>query len=142
MGKMTHKFVKIGAVAHKTGMGVETIRYYEKIGILPQPDRAINRYRLYGDDHIRRLFFIKRCRELGFSLETVRSLLALADDSHRTCDQVRDVAQVHLRGVKERIEDLHNIESALQELISSCEGGPSPECTIIETLRESSVATT
>ncbi len=124
---------KIGTVAKLTGFGVETIRYYEHAGVLPAPDRAENGYRLYGDDQVRRLRFIKRCRELGFTLENVRSLLSLSDGEH-TCCEVKDVAGAHLKNIRGNIRDLQTIEQVLHDLVEQCSGDTSPDCPILEAL--------
>lgn len=126
--------MRIGELARATGCRVVTIRYYERVGILPPPARAGNNYRIYGDDHLRRLRFVRRTRELGFGLEEVRTLLALIDGGDYTCDDVKDLATRHLAAVRARLRDLHNLESALDDLADRCSGGATPDCSLLETL--------
>lgn len=101
--------IAIGAVSKHTGTNVETIRYYERVGLLPAPARSSGGYRLYGTDHVKRLNFIRRARVLGFSLAEVRRLLALADQRRRPCAEVRGVAAAHLEVVKGKIADLRQM---------------------------------
>jgi len=125
---------KIGEVAKHVGLGAETVRYYEQIGVLHAPERAQNGYRLYGDDHLKRLRFIKRSRELGFSLDKVRSLLSLADDKDMTCRSVRDIAEEHLNEVRRNIADLQAMEQMLQAAVKPCPGDDSRTCPILDVL--------
>lgn len=126
--------MQIGELARTTGCRAVTIRYYERMGILPPPARAANNYRIYGDDHLRRLRFVRRTRELGFGLEEVRALLALIDGGDYTCDDVKDLAVRHLAAVRARLRDLRSLESALDELADRCSGGATPDCSLLETL--------
>ncbi len=123
---------KIGEVARRTGLDRETIRYYEQVGVLPAAERAANGYRLYGSEHLRRLHFIKRTRELGFSLKDVRSLLRLADARSGTCQQVQQIAQAHLTDVRQRIADLQAIERSLVTTMAPCPGDSSAHCPILD----------
>ncbi len=124
----------IGRAAQHSGVNVETIRYYERIGIVPAPPRTVGGQRRYGQEHLRRLAFVRRCRELGFSLGEVRALLQLVDGRAYSCDEVRDVALRHLDAVRRRIIDLQAMEKALDEMVSRCDGGSVPECPIIDAL--------
>ena len=124
----------IGALSKTTGVNIETIRYYERIGMVPAPPRTAGGHRLYGADHLRRLAFIRRSRELGFSLQEVRGLLGLVDGREVTCDRVRAVTLNHLGDVRRRIADLRKMERVLRAMAQTCDGGAVPDCPIIETL--------
>lgn len=126
--------LKIGTVAELTGVGTETIRYYEKAGVMSEAERAANGYRLYDEAHVRRLRFIKRCRELGFSLDEVRSLLWLANENGTACEDVRSLARNHLANVRRNILDLQAIETVLDALVDDCSGDNSANCPILEAL--------
>jgi len=127
-----------GALARQAGVNVETIRYYEKIGLMPEPVRADNGYRVYGETGLKRLSFIRRCRELGFSLDQVRGLLGLVDGGDYTCAEVRDLSIVRLGDVRQKIRDLRKMERTLKEMVSQCDGGLVPECPIVDRLYTSS----
>ena len=123
----------IGKLSRLTGCNVETIRYYERIGLLPAAPRTAGGHRLYGDGHRRRLAFIRRSRELGFPLDEIRTLLGLADKG-RSCGEVRSLALGHLGQVRSRIADLQRMERTLTATAARCEGGTAPECPIIDAL--------
>ena len=127
-----------GALAREAGVNIETIRYYEKIGLLPEPVRADNGYRVYGETGLKRLSFIRRCRELGFSLDEVRGLLGLVDGGDYTCAEVRDLSIVRLGDVRQKIRDLRKMERTLKDMVSECDGGLVPECPIVDRLYTSS----
>lgn len=127
-----------GALAKKTGVNIETIRFYEKIGVMPDPVRSGSGYRLYGESDLKRLSFIRRCRELGFSLDDVRGLLGLVDGGDYTCAEVHDISIVHLSEVRQKIRDLEKMERTLKEMVSQCDRGLVPECPIIDALYTSS----
>ena len=127
-----------GALARAAGVNVETIRYYENIGLMPEPFRTANGYRVYDETDLKRLSFIRRCRELGFSLEEVRGLLGLVDGGDYTCADVRDLSIVRLGDVRQKIRDLRKMERTLKEMVSQCEGGLVPECPIVDRLYTSS----
>jgi len=113
----------IGALAVRTGTTAETIRYYERIGLLPAPQRAgSGRYRMYRTSDVDRLAFVRRARELGFSIEEVRELLGLADDPQRPCAEVDQLARAHLHAVEEKITQLIALRSELQRVIGACAG--------------------
>ncbi|MCZ6886931.1 MAG: helix-turn-helix domain-containing protein [Gammaproteobacteria bacterium] len=124
----------IGQVSTMTGAGIETIRYYERIGMMPKAPRGPGGYRQYDDVSLRRLSFIRRGKELGFTQKEVRGLLALVDDHAYTCGEVQEITQEHLRSVQLKIDDLHRIENVLSDMINQCAGGDVPECPIIDTL--------
>ena len=129
--------MRIGELARETDCQVETIRYYERVGILPEPERAQNNYRYYGKPHRRRLRFVRRCRDLGFTLEEVRALLSLIDGGSQTCADVEALGREHLDDVRARIADLQRMEARLSELVSRCHGGNTPDCSFVEALFES-----
>lgn len=124
----------IGDLAAATGTKVETIRYYERIGLLPRPARSGGNYRVYGDAELARLSFVRRARDLGFSLQQVRALLSLADDRGRDCATVDALARSHLSEVERKIADLAALREELSALLASCDGGIVADCRIIEAL--------
>jgi Cu(I)-responsive transcriptional regulator len=124
----------IGDLAKATATKVETIRYYERIGLLPAPARTSGNYRAYGPDHLGRLSFVRRARDLGFSIGRVRELLGLADDRDRSCEAVDAIAREHLREVERKIADLTALRRELDGLIGQCRRGTVAECRIIEAL--------
>ncbi len=127
--------IRIGKLSHLTGCNIETIRYYERIGLLPHPPRSGSRYRLYNADDVRRLVFVRRARDLGFSLDQVRALLALsADPRGNTCDEVRQVAADHLADVRAKIADLRTLERALADAVRRCDAGGPSQCPLIDAL--------
>jgi len=123
-----------GALAKQTGVNAETIRYYESIGLLPAPPRTQGGHRVYDETHLQRLSFIRRCRELGFTLDETRGFLVLVDEGQYTCAEIRDRTLVHLGDVRERIGDLQRMEKVLEQMVAECTGGLAPDCPIIETL--------
>ncbi|ADE14808.1 Transcription regulator MerR DNA binding protein [Nitrosococcus halophilus Nc 4] len=148
----------IGSLSRQTGVNIETIRYYERSGLMPEPPRSEGGHRLYRQEHRKRLFFIRRSRELGFSLEEIRALLGLVEgggpdspganrDLQRrpeggapggariyTCGEVKALTEGHLAEVRKKIADLGKLERTLKEISSRCEGGTVPNCPIIEAL--------
>lgn len=126
----------IGALSQDTGCQIETIRYYERVGLLPAPARSPGGYRLYGAKHLKRLTFIRRARALGFSLDEVRRLLALADERPRPCAEARVVARTHLADVRAKLADLHTMERVLAKTVARCAAGKGSECPLIEALSE------
>ena len=127
-----------GALAREAGVNIETIRYYEKIRLMPEPYRTGNGYRVYGETGLKRLSFIRRCRELGFLLDEVCGLLGLVDGADYTCAEVRDLSIVRLGDVRQKIRDLRKMERTLKEMVSQCDGGLVPECPIVDRLYTSS----
>lgn len=127
--------IQIGELSRRTGCNIETIRYYERIGMLPSPPRSASRYRLYAADDVHRLTFVRRARELGFSLDEVRTLLALSEDaSHDRCAEVREVAAGHLVDVRAKIADLRAMERALVHAVRRCDAGEPAGCPLIDAL--------
>ncbi|MBD8525654.1 MerR family transcriptional regulator [Pseudomarimonas arenosa] len=125
----------IGGVARASGCHIETIRYYERIGLLPAPARSASGYRHYQLQDVERLRFIARGRELGFSLDEIRSLLQLAEDPGLSCVDVDTLARQHLADIKAKLSDLQRMADELQRTIAACHGGQRAECTILEALK-------
>ncbi|HBP87812.1 MAG TPA: helix-turn-helix domain-containing protein [Nitrospirales bacterium] len=126
--------VTIGELSKQTRCNIETIRYYERIGLLSKPPRSQGGHRLYDKEQIKRLVFIRRSRELGFSLEEIRTLFRLVDGDRYTCQEVKGVTEQHLRDVRKKISDLRRLQKTLRSISSQCEGGLVPDCPIIESL--------
>ena len=124
--------MKIGELASATATKVETVRYYEKIGLLLPPARTSANYRAYGHDHLARLSFIRRARNLGFTLEAVRELLTLSDDKSQSCDAIDEIARVHLTEIDRKIAELQSLKRALADLSERCHGDDGPDCPILE----------
>lgn len=124
----------IGELGKATDTKVETIRYYERIGLLPKPSRTGGNYRAYGAAELGRLSFIRRARDLGFPLDQVRALLSLSDDRSRDCATVDALARDHLTEVERKIADLTALRRELTALLDSCKGGTVDNCRIIEAL--------
>jgi MerR family mercuric resistance operon transcriptional regulator len=123
----------IGEIAQRTGVHIETVRYYEKVGLVPPPPRTEGGHRLYADDHLKRLIFIRRSRELGFTLDEIRNLLGLVEDGY-ACGEVQKATIDHLRIIRRKIADLRRMERTLAETVARCEGGAVPACPIIDVL--------
>lgn len=132
--KLRAETTTIGALSERTGVNIETIRYYERIGLLPAPPRSSGRHRLYGEPYRRRLTFIRRARELGFSLEEVRALLGLGGAHDLTCREVSTLTRQHIEAIRAKIRDLKKLERTLSDLAARCQGDDVPECPILETL--------
>src|SRR6266851_5501629 len=118
--------IVIGKLARETGTNVETVRYYERMGLWAAPARSAGGYRLYGTEHLKRLNFIRRARLLGFSIGEVRTLLRLADERRRPCAEVRIVAEAHLQDVRAKLVDLRRMERVLKATIARCARGARP----------------
>jgi len=123
-------------LARASGCNLETIRYYETVGILPLPVRTAAGHRVYGGADVRRLRFILRARDLGFSLESVRGLLGLGDGALRSCAEVKDMTERHLSDVRAKIADLKRIEKVLAETSARCSGEQVLDCPVLEALAE------
>lgn len=124
----------IGQLANGTNTKVETIRYYERIGLLPAPARTAGNYRSYRGEHLNRLSFIRRARDLGFSLSQIRGLLGLADQRDRSCSSVDVIAREHLAEVDRKVADLIALRRELDSIINQCGHSTIAECRIIEAL--------
>lgn len=133
--------LRIGELSRRSGCNVETIRYYERIGLLPRPPRSASHYRVYGPDDASRLTFVRRARELGFSLDEVRTLLALSIERNEdACSEVREVAANHLIDVRAKIADLRAMERVLADAVRRCDSGEAPGCPLIDTLSAAPIA--
>jgi MerR family mercuric resistance operon transcriptional regulator len=124
----------IGEMSRRTGVHIETIRYYERIGVMPRPKRSEGGQRLYNGPQLNRLAFIKRSRDLGFSLKQVLTLLTLVDSGAMACSEVHTLTVNHLKDVKSKITDLRKLERALKDLAAQCSLGNVSDCPIVETL--------
>lgn len=124
----------IGDLSKATDTKVVSIRYYEKVGLLPAPPRTAANYRAYDSGHMRRLRFIRRCRELGFTLEQVREMLSLSERKDQNCAVVDRITVEHLAEVEDKIADLQRLATELRRLSTCCKGGRVAECRIIEAL--------
>ncbi len=133
-GTVTSKAMRRADLARATGCNLETIRYYETTGILPQPNRTRAGHRTYDKPDVQRLRFVMRARELGFSLEDVRGLLGLGDGAMRTCAEVKEKTKAHLLAVRAKIADLRRIETVLATTAARCSGADVPECAVLDAL--------
>jgi MerR family mercuric resistance operon transcriptional regulator len=124
----------IGELSKASGVKVETIRYYEKIGVMPAPARTGSGYRAYGPEHLNRLKFVRRGRELGFSLEELRGLLHLVDGRAQTCAEVRAMTLAHGAEIRRKIADLRRLERGIAAIARRCTGRRVPDCPIIDAL--------
>lgn len=127
--------MKIGEASAASGCHIETIRYYERAGLLPKPARTAGGYRAYRPEEVQRLRFITRGRELGFSLDEIRSLLTLADDASLSCKDVDRLAREHLAQIRARVRELNRMARELERTIVGCRGGRRAQCTILDALR-------
>lgn len=127
--------LKIGEVAERGGVNLQTIRYYEREGLLPEPPRLQSGYRMFPEDTVRRVRFIKRAQDLGFTLSEIKELLSLRIDHERDSREVRTLAQAKIADIEEKIRTLKNMKRALRDLTERCSGcGPSSECPILESI--------
>ena len=127
-------YLRRGELAARTACNLETVRYYEKIELLPEPPRTANGYRAYAESHVRRLRFILRARELGFDIEEIRGLLVLVDTERQTCAEVKQRTEKHLADVRGKIADLTRIERILADTAAQCSGEEVPDCAILEAI--------
>ena len=132
MNSAPHR-IAIGELSRRTGCNIETIRYYERIGVLPLAHRR-GRYRSYDSADVKRLAFVRRARELGFPIESVRALLTLADGGAASCTQASGLAAAHLAEVRSKIADLRRMELVLGETVKACAAGSDGGCPLLETL--------
>ena len=124
----------IGELARRTGVHIETIRYFEKVGLLDKPDRTEGGNRVYVEQHVRALSFIRRARELGFTPDEVRAILNLGGPGKACCDEVQEIAVHHLEQVRGKMADLARLERLLASTVERCSGGHVPECAVIDML--------
>jgi MerR family transcriptional regulator, mercuric resistance operon regulatory protein len=132
--------IQIGELSRLTGCNIETIRYYERIGLLAAPPRR-GRYRSYEPEHVAKLSFVRRSRELGFTLDEVRALLGLASGGQASCAEARALASAHLHDVRTRIADLKRMERVLAAAVKACDAGDNTECPLIDSLNGRIIAT-
>ena len=126
--------LSISHVSRQAGLQPSAIRYYERIGLMPKPPRSGGGHRVYGATHVKRLGFIRRARELGFSLDEVRDLLGLARGHSLTCADVKALTEQHIAGIKRKVTDLRRLERVLEQLAAQCHGNKVPDCPILEAL--------
>ena len=126
----------IGDLARLTGTKINTIRFYEDIGLLPRAVRTASGRRTYANSDVRRLAFVRQARALGFSTDEIRSLLALADEPDRDCSEAAAIARRHLAGIEMRIARLVTLREALSDVAVSCEGGRAADCRVIEAIAD------
>ena len=129
---------KIGSLARKTGTKVQTIRYYEQVGLMPEPGRTEGGQRLYGAAELDRLSFIRHARQLGFTLEAIRELLDLSDQPDRPCHEADVIARRQLKQVERRLARLEALRTELERMINECSGGRTADCRVLEVLRDHS----
>jgi len=127
----------IGKVARQAGVGVETVRFYERQGVIDEPPRRVSGYRQYPPETVARIRFVRRAKELGFTLKEIKELLLLRASTSSRCADVRQRAQVKVEDIRQRIRDLQKMENALKRLMAACSGrGPVTECPILEALED------
>jgi MerR family mercuric resistance operon transcriptional regulator len=126
--------IAIGEASKRSGVGIETIRYYEREGVVPAPERARNNRRLYSAEDVGRLRLVKRLRDLGFPLAEVRLLLAMSESRVADCSAVKEHAENHIAFIETRIAELRRVENSLRQLVSNCEQG-NVECPMLQKLR-------
>tara|TARA_R110002124_G_scaffold127318_1_gene287217 strand:- start:1301 stop:1729 length:429 start_codon:yes stop_codon:yes gene_type:complete len=128
----------IGTLARRTGTKVQTIRYYEQIGLMPEPGRTAGGQRRYGEAELDRLAFIRHARQLGFTLETIRELLDLSDHPGKSCQEADQIARRQLRQVEQRMARLEALRTELERMVHECSGGNTADCRVLEVLRDHS----
>ena len=126
--------LSIGDLSELTGVNIETIRYYERIKMVPAPPRTPGGRRVYEPTHLRLLAFIRRSRELGFSLDEIRALLRLGGPEKATCREVRQIASRHLNDIRAKLDDLKKLERLLATTIARCSGRMAPDCPVLDIL--------
>ena len=135
----------IGELSRSTGVNIETIRYYERIGLIEAPPRTAGGHRSYGHSHRERLKFIRRARDLGFGIDSIRTLLALASGDQNSCHDVRDIAAAHLAEVRAKLGDLTRLERILAGTIARCDAqacdAPVPGCPVLDVLQSQRAGT-
>ena len=132
--------LSIGKLSKESGVNIETIRYYEKIGVMPAPGRSTGGFRVYEPDHLKRLSFVRRSRLLGFSLDEIRNLLRLVDGHGHTCAEVHALMLSHLAEIRRKIRDLRRLQRAMAEMAARCSGESVPECPIVDALFDAPAA--
>ncbi|MGR3510114.1 MAG: MerR family transcriptional regulator [Sulfitobacter sp.] len=130
--------LKRSDLARVTGCNLETIRYYESVGLMPDPPRTASGHRRYGAPHVERLNFVMRARDLGFTMEEILGLLSLVDRGSHTCAEVERMGRHHLDVVRAKLRDLQAIETVLAGTIAHCTGTDTPDCPLLDVLNEGS----
>ena len=130
--------LSIGALAERTGFNVSALRYYEEVGLIPPAMRRPSGHRVYDEKVQDVLTLVRHCRDLGFSIEETRALVALSTSDESDCIEARDIAQLHLDAVRSKLKELQNLERSLKRFVQACSdqcvGGPAPKCTILKDL--------
>ena len=142
MAAANAKRITRGELARRTGVNIETIRYFETIGVLATPERTEGGHRIYNEGHVRTLGFVRRARNLGFTPQEVRAILALGGPGKACCDEVREIAQHHLATVRAKLADLAELEQLLTGTVEHCSGEADPECAVIELIEDNIAAET
>ncbi len=130
--------LQIGAISRQSGVKIETIRYYERIGLTPEPGRSTGGNRIYNAENLKRLLFVRRCRGLGFAISEIRELLGMVDRPGNTCEHVYQLTGDHLASVQAKIADFGRLEQALSGMMAECSRGEVPDCPILDALLEDS----
>jgi len=133
---MNAEEIAIGRLARETGCKVQTVRYYEQIGLMPEPVRTAGNQRRYGPAHLARMMFIRHGRELGFSIDSIRELLSLMDQPNRSCEAADRVARAQLKAVESRITRLNSLKSELERMVDLCGRSSIADCRVIEVLSD------
>jgi MerR family mercuric resistance operon transcriptional regulator len=133
-GAASGKPLTRGALAARTGCNIETIRYYERVGLLPPPPRSAGGHRLYGEGLVRRLNFVRRSRDLGFTIVEIGELLRLVDGGTYSCGEVEQLARDHIGEIRRKIADLRRLERVFETMAAQCSGDAVPDCPIIDAL--------
>lgn len=131
---MSGQTLTIGRLALSAGVNLETVRYYERIGLMPAPARTQGGHRSYAPEHAQRLRFIRRSRELGFGIDAIRRLITLSEPTLQSCCEVRDMAQAHLTSIEAKIADLQRLQGVLKQTVADCGDGGQVRCPVIEEL--------
>jgi len=124
----------IGTLAKASRVNLETVRYYERIGLMPKPSRTASNYRSFGPEHVERLCFIRRAREIGFSIGEIKDLLVLAEPGRASCAEVQTLTTIHLCEVRAKIADLRRLEAILAGALERCLAGTAPACPVLDML--------
>ena len=136
MAAATRRTISRGELARRTGVNSETIRYFERIGMLSTPERTAGGHRVYDEGHVRTLSFVRRARGLGFAPDEVRAILDLGGPGEARCAQVQGIAERHLQQVRAKIADLRDIERLLSDTVERCSGGSDADCAVIEMIEQ------
>jgi len=131
-------WLTIGDLSRQTGCKVQTIRYYEQIGLMPEPERSNGNQRLYTKAHLSRLAFLRHARALGFPLPAIRELLSLVDHPHQSCEAADVIARTQLQDIEHRMARLQSLKTELERMVAQCQGGEVQDCRVIEVLADHS----